>query len=185
MPEILPHPAACDQALPSPRSLTAARNQAESPNSPMSRRTPPVKMRMPRPARVKLRFRVMARWHPMVKRSKDTLKSKTPSLALAKSSVQYAKDTDSESEPGEKIQSVQQKWHQPSPKEGTPPKDSSGSSSEEEQPTDKALHDKTWQRAWQLDTNFNAWWCKKIAKGITGWATRDTMICDLPKHGKA
>ena len=25
---------------------------------------------------------------------------------------------------------------------------------------------------------------KKIVKGITGWATRDTMICDLPKHGK-
>ena len=45
-------------------------------------------------------------------------------------------DTDSESDPREKIQSMQQKWHQPSPKEGTPPKDLSGSSSEEEQPTD-------------------------------------------------
>ena len=65
-----------------------------------------------------------------------------------------------------------------------PPKDSSGSSSEEEQPTDKALHDKAQQRAQQLDMNFDAWWCKKIAKGITGWATRDTMICDLPNHGK-
>ena len=65
-----------------------------------------------------------------------------------------------------------------------PPKDLSGSSSEEEQPTNEALHDKAQQRAWQLDTNFNAWQCKKIAKGITGWATRDTMICDLPKHGK-
>ena len=30
-------------------------------------------------------------------------------------------------------------------------------------------------------------WCphKKIAKGITGWAIRDTMICDLPEHRKA
>ena len=35
-----------------------------------------------------------------------------------------------------------------------------------------------------MDTNFDAWWHKKIAKGIAGWATRDTMICDLPKHGK-
>ena len=65
-----------------------------------------------------------------------------------------------------------------------PPKDSSGSSSEEEQPTDEALHDKARQRAWQLDTNFNVWWHKKVAKGIAGWATRDTMICDLPEHRK-
>ena len=65
-----------------------------------------------------------------------------------------------------------------------PSKESRESSSEEEQPTDKALHDKAWQWAWQLDTNFNAWRCKKIAKGIAGWATRDTMICDFPKHGK-
>ena len=66
-----------------------------------------------------------------------------------------------------------------------PPKDSSGSSSEEEQLTNEALHDKSRQRAQQLDTNFNAWQCRKIAKGIAGWATRDTMICDLPEHGKA
>ena len=66
-----------------------------------------------------------------------------------------------------------------------PPKNLSGASSEEEQPTAKALRDKARQRAQQLDTNFDAWWCKKIAKGISGWATRDTMICDLPKHGKA
>ena len=91
-------------------------------------------------------------------------------------------DTDSESDPGEKIQSI---WPQPSPKEGMPPKDSSGSSSKEEQPTDEALCDKAQQRAQQLDTNFNAWWHKKIAKGIVGWATRNTMICDLPEHGKA
>ena len=94
------------------------------------------------------------------------------------------KDTDSESDPREKIQSVWWKQHQPSPKEGTPPKDLSGSSSEEEQPIDEALRDKAWQRAQQLDTNFDAWWCKKIAKGIVGWATRDTIICDLPEHRK-
>ena len=94
-------------------------------------------------------------------------------------------DTDSESDPREKIQSIQWKWHQPSPNEGMPPMNSSGSSSEEEQPTDEALRDKAQQRAQQLDTNFYAWQHKKIAKGITGWATRDTMICDLPEHGKA
>ena len=94
-------------------------------------------------------------------------------------------DTDSEFGPGEKIQSIWQKWCQPSPKKGTPPKDSSRSSSKEEQPTNEALRDKARQRARQLDTNFDPWWCKKIAKGIAGWATRDTMIFDLPKHGKA
>ena len=88
-------------------------------------------------------------------------------------------DTDSESDPREKIQSIQWMQCQPSPKE------LSESSSEEEQPTDKALCDKAWQRARQLDTYFSAWWHKKIAKGIMGWATRDTMICDLLKHGKA
>ena len=60
----------------------------------------------------------------------------------------------------------------------------SESSSEEEQSTNKALHDKALQWARQLDTNFDAWWRKKIAKGIAGWATRDTIICDLPEHGK-
>ena len=94
-------------------------------------------------------------------------------------------ETDAESNKEEKIQSTWQKWHQPSPKEHTPSKESSESSSEEEQPINEALHDKAQQWAWQLDTNFDAWQCKKIAKGIVGWATRDTMICDLPMHGKA
>ena len=89
-----------------------------------------------------------------------------------------------QSDTKEKIQSTWQKWHQPSPKEDTPSKDSGESSSEEEQPTNEALCDKAQQWAWQLDTNFDVWQCKKIAKGIAGWATRDTMICNLPKHGK-
>ena len=93
-------------------------------------------------------------------------------------------ETDAESDTEEKIQSAQQKWHQPSPKEDMPFKDSSESSSEEEQPTNEALHDKARQWVWQLDTNFDAWWCKKIANGVAGWAMRDTMICNLPKHGK-
>ena len=93
-------------------------------------------------------------------------------------------ETDAESDTEEKIQSIQQKRCPPSPKEDTPSKESSESSSEEEQPTDEALHDKAQQQAQQLDTNFDAWWCKKIAKGTAGWATRDTMICNLPEHGK-
>ena len=88
-------------------------------------------------------------------------------------------ETDAESDKEEKIQSTWQKWCQPSPKEDTPSKESSKSSSEEDQPTGEALHDKARQWAQQLDTNFDTWWCKKIAKGVAGWATRDTMICDL------
>ena len=89
-------------------------------------------------------------------------------------------ETDAESDTEEKIQSTWQKWCQPSPKEDTPSKDLGESSSEEEQPTDEAL--RQWAR--QLDTNFDTWQCKKIAKGVAGWAMRDTMICDFPKHGK-
>ena len=74
---------------------------------------------------------------------------------------------------------------QPSPKEDTPSKELSESSSEEEQPTNEALRNKAQQQARQLDTNFDAWRCKRIAKGVEGRATRDTMICDLPEHGKA
>ena len=70
-----------------------------------------------------------------------------------------------------------------SPKEETSSKESE-ESSEEEQPTDEALCGKAWQWAQRLDTHFNAWQCKKITKGLPGWATRDTMICDLPEHGK-
>ena len=77
-------------------------------------------------------------------------------------------ETDAESDTRKKIQSIWGMRCQPSPKEETPSKDLSESSSEEKQPTDEALHDKAWQWAWQLDTNFNAWQHKKIAKGIAG-----------------
>ena len=94
-------------------------------------------------------------------------------------------ETDAESDTEEKIQSAQWKRHQPSPKEDTSSKELSESSSEEEQPNKEALHDQAWQWAWQLDTNFDVWRQKKIAKGFAGWAMRDTMICNLPKHRKA
>ena len=93
-------------------------------------------------------------------------------------------ETDAGSDTEEKVQSTWRKRCQPSLKEDIPSKESSESSSEDEQPTDEALCNKARQRARQLDTNFDAWWRKKIAKGTAGWATRDTMICDLHKHGK-
>ena len=94
-------------------------------------------------------------------------------------------DTDPELEPGEKIQFIWQKRCPESSKEDSPLKDSSGSlSSEEEPPTNEALHNEARQKAQLLDTHFNAWHRNKIAKGITGWVTRDTMICDLPEHRK-
>ena len=64
-------------------------------------------------------------------------------------------DTDPESEPGEKIQSVQQKWRPESPKEDSPLKDSSGSSSfEEGLPMDEELRDEARQKVRLLDTHF-------------------------------
>ena len=95
-------------------------------------------------------------------------------------------DTDPESDPGEKIQSIWQKWCPKSPKEDSPLKDSgkSLSSEEEDLPTDEALCDRTRQKVRLLDTRFDAWHHNKIANVIAGWATRDTMICNLPEHGK-
>ena len=81
-------------------------------------------------------------------------------------------ETDVESNHEEKVQPAWLKWCQPNPKEDTPSKELEESSPKEEQPTDEAL------RAQHLDTNFDA-------KGVPSWVTRDTMICDLPKHGKA
>ena len=94
-------------------------------------------------------------------------------------------ETDVESDHEEETPPMWQKWCQPSPKEETSSHESEeSSSSEEEQPTNKALHDKCWQRAWHMDTNFDAWWHKKMAKGLPGWAARDTMICNLPSMGR-
>ena len=93
-------------------------------------------------------------------------------------------DTDPESDLGEKTQPIWQKQCPKSPKEDSPLKASSEASSEEEPLTDKALRNKARQKARLLDTHFDAWHRKKIAKGVVGWATRDTMICDLPEHGK-
>ena len=94
------------------------------------------------------------------------------------------KDTDPESDLREKIQSARQKWHPESPKENSPLKESSESSSGKEPPMDEALRDEARQKTQLLDTHFDAWHHNKIAKGVAGWATRDTMICDLPEHGK-
>ena len=49
---------------------------------------------------------------------------------------------------------------------------------------DEVLRNEARQRAQLVDTRFNAWHYNKIAKSVVGWATKDTMICDLPEHGK-
>ena len=95
-------------------------------------------------------------------------------------------ETDVECDHEEGTPPMWQKWCQPSPKEETSSHESEeSSSSEEEHLTDEALRDKCWQWAWHMDTNFDAWQHKKITKGLPSWATRDTMICNLPEHGKA
>ena len=94
-------------------------------------------------------------------------------------------DTDQESDTREKVQPIWQKRCPKSPKEDSSQKNSSKSSpSKEEPPIDEALCNGARQKARLLDTCFDAWHCDKIANGVTGWVTRDTMICDLPKHGK-
>ena len=74
-------------------------------------------------------------------------------------------DRDPESDPGEKIQSIWQKWHPKSPKEDSPLKESSKSSSaEEEPPTDEALHNRARQKAWLLDTRLRLGITTKLPK---------------------
>ena len=81
-------------------------------------------------------------------------------------------DTNPESDSGEKVQTARQKQCKDSPKEDIPRKDSSGSSSsEEELPTDEALQDRARQKVQLLYTCFDAWHCDKIANNVVGWAT--------------
>ena len=94
-------------------------------------------------------------------------------------------DTEAKSDSREKVQTVWQRLCKDSPKEDSPTQNSSGSlSSEEEWPTDEALRDGVQQKAQLLDTCFDAWHCDKIANNVVGWVMQDTMICDLPEHGK-
>ena len=94
-------------------------------------------------------------------------------------------DTNPESDSGEKVQSAQQRQCKNSPQEGSTKKDSSrSSSSEEELPTDKALREEARQKAQLLDACFNVWCRDKIANKVMGWAMRDTMICNFPEHSK-
>ena len=92
-------------------------------------------------------------------------------------------DTNPESNPREKIQSIWQKWYQTSPKEDSPPRNPANHLLRRSCP--QTRHS-TMRPGKELGswTRFNAWHHKKIAKGVIGWATRDTMICDLPEHRK-
>ena len=192
VPIVSPQPVAGDQAqwapqpvvtLSAPTPLKVARYHAVSPNSPPMRKTP-----------------LMEDENAMADKGEAETSSNSQAASDGEEGQEHPQtqdtltgisqvfgtheDTDPESNPEEKIQSIWRKQWQPSPKEDSPPKESSESSSEEVPPTDEALHNGAQQKAQQLDTHFDAWHHKKIAKGITGWATRDTMICDLPKHRK-
>ena len=80
------------------------------------------------------------------------------------------KDTNHESDSGEKVQTTWQRQHKYSPMEDSPKKDSSGSSSsEEEAPTDGVLHDEARQKTRLLDMCFNAWCHDKITNNVEGW----------------
>ena len=82
------------------------------------------------------------------------------------------KDTDPESDSGEKVQTAQQKQCKDSCKEDSPKKDSSrSSSSKEEPPTNKTLQDKARQKAQLLYTCFDAWHHDKIANNVAGRVT--------------
>ena len=112
----------------------------------------------------------------MVMRVRDLLKSKTPSLVLAMSSAHTRRLTQS-----------------PTPKRRSNPSGGSGTNPAPRgtcPPRTQAIH--LSKKSSQLmrpsvtkpGNGLSSWRCKKIAKGIAGWATRDTMICNLPKHGK-
>ena len=89
-------------------------------------------------------------------------------------------DTDPESNPGEKTQPIWQKQHPKSPKEDSPLKVSSESSSEEELPTDEALCDEARQKAQLLDTHFDTWHHKgvKLAKEFQVLSGLEAMHCN-------
>ena len=80
-------------------------------------------------------------------------------------------DTNPESDSEEKVQTTQKRQCKDSPKEDSPKKDfSESSSSKEELPTNKALCDKVRQKVQQLDMCFDAWHHDKIANNVVGWA---------------
>ena len=122
-----------------------------------------MEMRTPRQTRMKLRLQAMARWHLMVKRGRNTLKLKTPSPALAKSLVCTRTPTQSQT-PGRRSS--------PSGRSGT-------IQAPRKTPLPRSQVNHLLKKSHQ---QMRCW--KKIAKGTVGWATRDTMICDLAKHGK-
>ena len=180
-------PAANDQALQAqqsaiipfiPKPTKMARCRAAFLIPPKARELALRKRTIPRQVRAGSRPQATSRRHPMVKISRSAFTPRTPSPVLAlwrapghRPRVQLQ---------GESPDSMA-KQHKDSPK-----KDSSrSSSSEEELPTNKALQDGARQKVWLLDTCFDAWCHDKIANNVAGWATQDTMICDLPEHGKA
>ena len=141
-----------------------------------------MKMRTPRLARVKWRFQAMARWHSMVKRGKDTLKSKTPSLALAKSLVCTRTLTQSLT-PGRRSSPSSRSSTNPAPKRACLPRTRVGhlprKSSQliKHSMTRPGKELSSWTQISMLGS------ARRLLKASQA-GPPETMICDLLKHGK-
>ena len=119
----------------------------------------------------------------MGKRGKDALKSKTPSLALVTSLVCTRKLAQSPTL-GRRSSPSGRSGTNPAPRRTCPPRTRVGHLPRNSSQPTKHSATRPGKGLGSWTQNFDAWWCRKIVKGITGWATRDTMICDLLEHGK-
>ena len=138
MPEVLPHTAASDQVPPKLGPLTMARNPAANPSPPMQRKMPPHEDEYMEVHEGN--SEVLSNGQAASDGDEGLDHSPIQNTLSGVSHVfGVHEETDIESDHEEKIQSAQWKWHQPSPKEDMPCKELSESSSEEEQPTNKAL----------------------------------------------
>ena len=86
--------------------LKTARCGAMSPNPPKTRETVLKKMTMPMKTRVGLRPQVMGRWHQMVEEWQECPHTQDTLTDISQVFGEH-KDTDPQSDPGEKIQSIQ------------------------------------------------------------------------------
>ena len=186
-------PTASDQALWAqwqviiqsvPMLLKIVRCQAASLNSPTMREMMLEKMTMLKKTRVGLRPQVIDRWHQMVKKGRNTLIPKTPSPALARSSVDMRTQTQSLT-PERKFSPSSESGTQKAPRR----------TAHLRNPANHLLRRSCqWTRhsTMRPDKKHGCWThvsmlgiaIRLLKDCVTGWTTRDTMICDLLEHGK-
>ena len=120
----------------------------------------------------------------MAKRVRDAFKSITPSLVLA-TSLAHTRRWMQSPTLGRRSSPSGRSDANPAPRRTCPPRTRAShplrKSSQLTRPSMTRLSNglSSWTQILMLGGT------KKIAKGIAGWAMRDTMICNLPKHGKA